>query len=295
MTSCRILADSINPHGVRLTSWLLTYPRMIHAEFMTHRCFSRNAASSRAIPLQKMVDTVDAEPAWPSFWGTEKKGMQPGEQLEEKLLARVQGELIKLLGRALVVVKWANDQGLHKSICNRYIEPWSHITTIATATDHSNFFVLRAHPDAEPTFRELAYKMLRQYISNSPDKKDWGEWHIPNFLPPEGIDVVAPLLTDEQRIKVATARCARLSYLTFDGDFSVDKDITLHDRLMTSGHWSPFEHCACAGAHEMSNFDFCYPSGWQQYRKTFPQECPSRYNLNQLLSIYETKPSWITI
>ena len=49
----KIVADSINPQGDRITTYLLTFPRFILAELNTHRVFSKNSASSRAIPFEK--------------------------------------------------------------------------------------------------------------------------------------------------------------------------------------------------------------------------------------------------
>lgn len=51
-------------------------------------------------------------------------------------------------------------------------------------------------------------------------------------------------------LKIATARCARLSYMTFDGEIDYEKDIKLHDQLLESNHMSPFEHCAKAMSND---------------------------------------------
>lgn len=298
MISVKILADSVNPDGNRLTSWLLTYPRFIHSEFMTHRVFSRNAASSRAIPLSKMLAAVDNDPALPERWGAEQKGMQSGDVVERPQMAATYWLQARDLA-ADHAETLANACGLHKSLCNRLIEPWAHISVIATATDHRNFFALRAHPAAMPEFQVLAYRMLAQYLANEPRHVHWGGWHIPEF---DGSKWTGSLDTN---LKIATARCARLSYLTFDGDYSPEKDIELHDRLAASGHWSPFEHCAQAvngedpasdpnnPQAEWSNFDVGGAwSGWLQYRKLFADENRTAVDLDEIL---KTKPDWITI
>lgn len=312
MISVSILADSINPAGNRITSWLLTYPRFIHSEFMTHRAFSRNAASSRAIPLRKMLDAVSKEPALPERWGAEQKGMQSGDEVEG--VPFITNEWLMARNECLRTADYLSGRGLHKSLCNRLIEPWAHITVLATATDHRNFFALRAHPAAMPEFQVLAYRMLKQYLEHDPRKVAWGKWHIPQFEfktdgqrwteNPSYID----LDSDEdstQRLKIATARCARLSYLTFDGNYSPEKDIELHDRLAASGHWSPFEHCAQAvngdepapdqdrPQADWSNFDVGGEwSGWLQYRKLFLQENKTAVDLHEVL---QTKPEWIIL
>ena len=49
-------------HYANLWTFELTYPRYIHSEFMTHRVFSRNASSSRAIPVKRMIEQVRNNP-----------------------------------------------------------------------------------------------------------------------------------------------------------------------------------------------------------------------------------------
>lgn len=300
MITVKILADSINPSGTRLTSWLLTYPRFIHSEFLTHRVFSRNAASSRAIPYKKMADIINDNPAMPERWPKEQKGMQGGEELDGQTKFNIQSDWRTSSLNALNFADSFHKQGLHKSLCNRLLEPWAHITVIATATDHSNFFALRAHPAAMPEFQVLAYRMLDQYLKSGVEVKQWGDWHIPKFS-----DEVLGL-SWEGYLKVATAHCARLSYLTHEGEYSIDADIALHDRLMESGHWSPFEHCAQAinvngnmgkfKTYPWSNFDpmsqGLVTSGWGQYRKLFDGENITGVNFEGIMA---SKPDWITI
>ena len=79
--SAKIVADSISTQGIRLTTMELSYHRFIHSEFMTHRMFSRNAASSRAIPVEKMLKQVKENPAMPIHWGKNQPGMQAKEEI----------------------------------------------------------------------------------------------------------------------------------------------------------------------------------------------------------------------
>ena len=130
--------------------------------------------------------------------------------------------------------------GLHKQIANRVLEPFVFQTTLVTATEWENFLALRADPDAQPEFQALADLMLDAYVANTPRALAAGEWHIPFG------DMMPGGLTLEEQLRVATARCARLSYLTFDGIIHVERDVELHDRLARRGHWSPFEHIAQA-------------------------------------------------
>ena len=71
----KIIADSVSPEGVRLTTVQLRYWRPIHPEMLTHRAFSRNARSSRATPIDVMVEQVLKEPWGPKHWTINGPGM----------------------------------------------------------------------------------------------------------------------------------------------------------------------------------------------------------------------------
>ena len=266
MITAKIVADSVSiDNGNRITTFLLTYPRFIHSEFMTHRVFSRNAASSRAIPLKKMISNIRENTAGPVHWGAEQKGMQSGGEVENK--AEAQKIWAEAAESAIGYAEKLAGIGLHKSICNRVIEPFAHMTTLMTSTQMVNFFNLRAHKDAQPEFQELAYQMLELWLDNKPVEKKVDEWHLP-FAD----KYVSEGLTEEQLLKIVVARAARTSYLNMENEIDHQKDYDLHDRLLASKHLSPFEHAARAdGAYwfdsDRGNFD-----GWIQYRKNFPSE-----------------------
>ena len=262
-----IILDSISPAGKRLTTMELTYPRFIHAEFMTHRMFSRNAASSRAIPTRKMIKMVEDNPATPIYWGKNKRGMAATEEIDDPESAKS----IWLDARTCAVeyAKFLYKEGVHKQIVNRLLEPWKYMTVICTATEWSNFFALRRHKDAQPEIHRLADMMFEAQEKSIPTTR---QWHLPyvmeNDLPKNAS------LNWEMWRKISVARCARVSYLTHDGKRDIEKDLTLFDRLMTGsghGHWSPFEHVAKAIRDKRTrsgNF-----IGWMQYRKLFKGEC----------------------
>lgn len=296
MISAEVLCHSINPWSSQLITFLLTYPRFIHSEFMTHRAFSRNAGSSRAIPFTKMVDDVLGKPAMPERWPAEQKGMQGGDQLSEGQIDWF--NQCWTLARKACASEALNchDENLHKSLCNRLLEPWAHITVIASMTTPGlrNFFALRTHPDAQPEFQVLAFRMLDAYLKSKPVELFWGMWHIP-YASPKGIyqgDLEKNLCV----IKPAVGRIARVSYNRHDQDDPV-KNAAIHDRLQESGHWSPFEHVARASTlHDLSNFDSGFPDphrcGWDQYRKSFPFECITTLAPEDIM---QRKPEWITL
>lgn len=265
MIEARILADSTAPNGARMLTFLCTYPRFILAEVNTHRVLSRNSASSRAIPVGKMLGRILEEPARPIYWGENQKGMQAGKELSgmKRWLAE---KLWVASCYSQVGLSWAMSKlGVHKQVANRLVEPFSHMTTIISGTEWGNFFNLRAHPAAQPEFQEMAYCMLEAYVGSTPRELKEGEWHVPfSDRMPDGLDMATML-------KIATARCARLSYLTFDGQFSIESDCRIHDQLLANGHMSPFEHCAMARPAWDGNWSGNV-RGFTQYRKTLANE-----------------------
>jgi thymidylate synthase ThyX len=270
----KILADNRNTSGNRITSFLLRYPRFIHADFMTHRLFSRNTSSSRARPVAQLIAEAELEPAMPIYWGKNQKGMQAERELDQEELIKAKGHWHNARSAAIREAKALNEIGMHKQYVNRLLEPFTHITVICTATHFGNFFNLRAHKDAMPEIQDLAYKMLTLYSSNEPKLLQPEEWHLPfadQYLN-DGLELSSLL-------KIVTARAARVSYLNYEGNISHDKDYDLHDRLIEGGHWSPFEHAAMAlsGPIPCGNF-----VGFKQYRKFFTQEHRIHFNAEQL-------------
>lgn len=281
--SAKVIADSVPKHahvngGVRLTTMELTYPRFIHSEFMTHRVFSRNAASSRAIPVSKMLKQVWSDPAMPVWWGKNQAGMQAKEELTGWRLTAAR-KLWVLAGWVMVCFAWAFTKiGLHKQIANRILEPWMWMKTIVSATDWGNFFNLRVHPDAQPEMKVLAEVMLKAYKGSQPMQLPPDMWHLPYVTKGEWVSLAwegPGAREDRQWVlqKLSAARCARVSYLNHDGTKpDVEKDLALWAKLVEAPHASPFEHQAmpCAGKH--GNFH-----GWKQYRQFIPNENQPQY------------------
>lgn len=277
-----IIADSMSPDGVRLTTFEITFPRIILAEFNTHRVFSRNSASSRAIPVEKMIKRVLDDPYVPSSWGKNQKGMQAGEELGEE--ARLGAERSWMAARDSAVGHATNmlGFGVHKQLTNRLLEPFMWHTVIVTATEWQNFFHLRNNAQAHPDIQIIAKMMQELYEHRVPRPLNYNEWHLPlisDFEMCVGVaDLVEPseiALSYADQIKVSVGRCARVSYLTHDGKREPQADIELHDRLLASGHLSPFEHVARPAVTVDTHPAECWSGnfrGWVQYRKTIPNE-----------------------
>lgn len=264
MFSIKTLQHSINEAENELICWELQYPRIIHAEMLTHRVFSRNSASSRAIPLQTMIKNVSNDPFIPHHWGANEKGMQAHSEISQDKQVLAEAAIRKHLATSIDLVNYLDDLGLHKQVGNRYLEPWMYITVILSTTSIAHFKALRVDAAAEPHFQKIAGMMCDTYAQSTPKFLKPGEWH----LPLTGFDNDADLDINHLTM-LSTARCARVSYLTHEGIRDVKADIDLHNRLASQGHWSPFEHpaVACATPERHGNF-----TGFKQYRKFFPTE-----------------------
>lgn len=316
--NAKIIADSTNEHGNRITTYVLTYPRIIHAELLTHRLFSRNAASSRAIPAKKMIADVENDPFIPVAFQKAHKGMQGTEYLKDQGHAEMMWW--KASQEAIKSSKILLDIDCTKQLVNRILEPYQWYTSIVTATEYDNFFELRC-PQYEFNIQDKGefvetrtYKSRKDVIADVGDlidpeagrmsqrsDLDWlkfnkgqgeihisllaeamwdarnestpkqlkaGEWHIP--FGDKMDDVKLNKLMQSQangslnalvmmtgsgynnilKVKIATARCARVSYLNFEGKDDYEADIKLFHRLLKEGHMSPFEHCARAMSKE---------------------------------------------
>lgn len=305
MIKAQIIADSITKRGNRLTTFVLEFPRFILAELNTHRMLSKNTASSRAIPTIKMIEMVSSNPVFPVEWGKNQPGMQAGESLSEDkiILSYYSNEGIFLnipvyvsetesakriwlnaRNNAINSAKELYELGVHKQIVNRILEPWLLCRSIVSGTEWGNFFALRAHTDAQPEIRELAYKMLDEYNDSKPQLLEYGKWHIPfgdkiseeriRELPiikkENNIEKISNLI-EECKLKIAIARCARVSYYNFEGKDDYQKDLDTCNKLFGSvpRHLSPTEHVAVAIDSDefLGNY-----KGWKQYRKFFNDE-----------------------
>ncbi len=306
---CEILADSINPKGDRLTTMKITFPRFILAEMNTHRMFSRNSASSRAIPFKKMVKMVEENPFIPLAWQRDHKGMQGTEYLEvQDGVYGVKEHWLEARNKAVELATALHQSEVTKQLCNRLLEPFMWHTVIVTATEFSNFFKLRCPQYKIAGSSNIIYKswkdVCKDYLllenktalerfgyntsqadihiqaiaelmwdamnESTPKQLEDGEWHIPygDNINDSKIQLLhygtlesttnVEALYQNSKIKIATARCARISYETLGDNPKIDyeADIKLHDRLLAEGHMPSFEHCAKAMSNEEYNSFF---------------------------------------
>lgn len=265
MIESKIIKDSISYNGIRLTTMQIKFHRFILPEFNTHRMFSRNFQSSRAIPTEKLIEQVRNNPAMPVFLGKNQPGMQSKEELDDASKNAAIHDWKLSANYAANIAHSMLFNGLHKQTVNRVLEPYLYITGIVTATEWDNFFELRCHSDAQPEMQELAFCMKKAINGSTPKSIAFGQWHLP-YITNEDYQ---HSLTDLDLAKISAARCARVSYLNHDGSKpDIKKDLQLFERLAGSTpiHASPLEHQATP----LTDDKFCKNfNGWQQYRDVF--------------------------
>ncbi|AIW02826.1 putative thymidylate synthase [Acinetobacter phage P577] len=254
--TAKVIADSISPSGQRITTFEIEYPRFILAELNTHKMLEKNSSSSRAIPITKMIEQIESNGATPLYWGKTKSGMQAGEEVVGNDLSVIQYLWGLARSSAVASADILSQMGLHKQTANRLLEPFQMMKTVITGTDWDNFFNLRIHPDAQPEFCMLAYKMYMAMQDSAPVKLVAGQWHLPfvhTFISKDGVqyysDGISPLsggkqLSLEEAIRVSASCCAQTSYRKSDD--SLEKADKIFDMLIKADvlHASPFGHLA---------------------------------------------------
>lgn len=264
MTTAKIIADSISEAGARITTLELEYNRFLHGQLMTHRMFSRNAQSSRAIPTAKQIELIKNVPA-PHFLKN-KAGMQASEEFQEWEHHYAVQYWNQARDYAIQQAEAMLDLGVHKQWANRLLEPFSTIKVVVTATEWDNFFELRLHHDAQPEMQQLAQAMKTAMDNSTPVLLRAGEWHLPYITDDDrhyyGTDGGLFEEWQKELPKISSARCARVSYLNHDkSEPDVKKDLQLfHDLVIAKPvHGSPTEHQATPIDYlefEKTGFDF---------------------------------------
>jgi thymidylate synthase ThyX len=240
MTKAKIIADSISEQGIRITTLELEFPRFLLSQFNTHRMFSRSAQSSRAVPVQKMIDSLSNNTT-PRFMKNEK-GMQSTEEFKDWELDYAKKYWLHAKELAVMQAKQMIDLGVHKQFVNRLLEPFATVKVVVTATEWDNFFDLRLHHAAQPEMQELAQAMKTAMDESIPHKLDSTLWHLPYVSHDEYTGIGTTFL---DLALISAARCARVSYLNHDNSTpDIEKDLLLAQRLLADKHLSPFEHHA---------------------------------------------------
>lgn len=283
MISVNIIADSISTFGFRLTSFELFYPRIILAELNTHRVFSRNTQSSRAVPVKKIIQMVRETPVIP-HWTRNQPGMT-GLKADSQLIEDATKVWLEAAESAVFHAERLLNLGVAKQNANRLLEPFVHVRTLVTTTNLDNFLRLRIHPDAQPEMKLLAENMLHAFERSTPQtvvpSSHSGhfdchtQWHLPYITEQEKEEY-----TLNDLIAASVARCARISYTAFDGTSSVTEDMKLYLRLTEHNppHSSPLEHVAAPDTFSYTKGTWFNPklhgnfTGWMQFRQFFDKQ-----------------------
>lgn len=240
---------------------------------MTHRVFSRNAASSRAIPIDKMIQGTRDNMAIPVHWGLNQAGMQAKGQHTD--IINCEDVWMDARERAIESALELKALGLHKQIVNRVLEPFQTMKTIVTATEWDNFFELRDHEDAQPEIRALAIEMRDAISGTEVVEIPYMGWHVPyvdrKIVHLSGgvrhvdYSVNGEVISLDEALKVSASCCAQVSYRVLDN--GLEKALKIYASLVDSRpvHASPFEHQASPTINQpelTGNFVM-----WKQYRK----------------------------
>lgn len=277
--TAELIKHSTWEKGQDLYTFRLVYPRFIHGEVMTHRVFSRNAASSRAIPINAMMAEIQKTPACPIHWGENQRGMQADRQVDGEKRTQSMTRWLMALESSLHHAEALRDLGVHKQVVNRLLEPFMFMTTIVTTTEGglNNFFNLRKHKDAQPEIYELARLMDQAVMHSTPERLESFEWHMPfvdSFRDGEGsqafVDENGSVIKLRQAIMISVSACAQVSFRK--NDLSLEKAERIYKMLVGADvvHASPFEHVAFAmepTKKKRSNL-----IGWTQCRKLIDNE-----------------------
>ena len=261
--TAKVVADSISESGQRITTLEVEYPRFIHGEVMTHRSLSKNSSSSRAIPVNKMLEQIESNMAVPVYWGKNKAGMQAVEEVDDLIKSNAEIMWKGCFWKAKDTVSWLIEDGLHKQVANRLTEPFQMMKVVITGTDWDNFFNLRIHKDAQPEICMLAYKIYKAMEESYPVKLKAKDWHLPyvefEYWDDEPKYFITKVSKDddqsygmkyeeylslEDAIKISASCCAQVSYR--NTDMSLEKADKIFNMLIKSDvlHASCFEHLA---------------------------------------------------
>lgn len=273
-----MIADSVNEDGIRLSTMQLRYPRLVHAEFMTHRVFTRNGRSSRAVPVVTMMEEAK-NPYVPKFLKNQS-GMVASEEFTPEEFDEIEARWRALAEHTRQEVAWFQARGVHKQWANRPLEWFGYIDVLVSSTYWLNWDTLRIDPAAQPEIQYLADAMKELRQVSVPQVLEPGQWHLPYVTEDERYNYCIETLR-----KLSTARCARLTYKPFDGNDSIEAEIQRYERLVVSQpvHASPAEHQATPDAvawrrrngspvYGRPNLSGNFAAGWIQHRKLITNE-----------------------
>lgn len=226
-------------------TWEYDAPKCILAEINMHSILVKNAQSSRAVPIKKIIEQIRTNPVTPVHWGSNKPGMVAGEEINSRVVIwdNDTAPFVYDLSRhdawyhaaclATDAMAAFDNAGYHKQIVNRIGEAFTFVRGVITGTEIDNFFHLRYHKDADPYMYELAKCMWEAYEQTEAEVLYEGEWHTP-YVEHSRLRDGSPLsygsyeynehdnvpywipITLEQALKNSSAACGQVSYRKLD-------------------------------------------------------------------------------
>jgi hypothetical protein len=261
-----IIADSITPCGVRLTSVEAMIPTRVQSELNTHRAFSRNSESSRAISFAAQIAQVRTNPFIPARVYKESTRMFGRELVDDITLFEFQSDWRVRALEAAAAAELDYKRGIHRQTASMILAPFSWKRVIITSAEWDNFFNQRCAVDALPEINDLAWSIYAAMQHSTPAQLDIGDWHIPyDPTPEEAPNETSTALVHRQIVSVAN--CARVSYGNLGANKSMDEQLRLVWSLYNNKHLSPFEHIAHVGLDSSNrgvSRNFAPP--WEQFR-----------------------------
>lgn len=288
--SAVVICHSQAPNDEELITLEIELHRFILPEFNTHRLLSRNFQSSRAVPISKMIEQVMNDPAMPVHWGKNQAGMVAEKELDVLGIEGAKEHWLIAAKQAAFLAQSMENIGVHKQVVNRILEPFMKTKGVVTATRKAfeSFFKLRCHYAAQPEIKLLAERMRDAINNSTPDKLNYGEYHLPyvnhSDFPPSEFGLRKDLIA--AKIKVSSSCAAQVSYRRLDD--SLDKAIKVYDMLNLPidgvypdepPHYSPTEHIAKvvnATTNDRSSGNFHSKVFWQ-YRKALEMGIESEF------------------
>lgn len=299
--SAKVIADS-KFGSTRLITLEIELHRFVLPEFNTHRALSRNFQSSRAVPVEKMIEQVRNNPAMPVHWGKNQPGMVADSELFEVDRNEAIFEWKDAAVKVSEIAANLHILGAHKQVVNRILEPfmWTRGVTTATLDAWEAFLKLRNHKDAQPEIKALAIEIYKAIEDSDPVELREGDWHVPYYG--DGVwrdsryvngEMKALYIkrdkhsTLENAVQISASCAAQVSYRKLDD--SLEKAEKVYDMLNLPKdgvypegppHFSPTEHIARASmcgkfSKELSgNF---HSSDFIQYRKLLEQGIENCY------------------
>jgi len=279
----QLLLHTITPGGYEALTFQWTYERMVHAEVMTHR-WSRNYSSSRAIPYATMIEWVAQDPAQSLHIGSNRKGMQAGQEIKNLLEFR-QEVKDKFTEMRIWCDRLVDRYDPHKEVINRYTEPWGWITGTATMgrAQYMNWLALRATPYANANIQRIAINSARLFAESEPIQLQVDDWHMPYIDHiPHGHNISEV----HEDLTWSVARCAWVSYNNPTKDADFKKAQQRHDDCVRLAHATPCEHQL--RARKGSGQSGLVP-GYDSYRMMIPGESVKEVDIVRLLDEYGDK------